>query len=124
MCSTTQYIHWEAVKRVFRYLKATSDYGICFGGISNYAQNQLIGFCDSDYAADVDTRKSRSGYVFLLNGGAVAWASSKQGCVATSTTEAEYVAACAATKQAVWLRNFLDGIYCVQGAPTLLKVDN
>jgi hypothetical protein len=101
-------------------LKATSNYEICFGENFDCAQNQLIGFCNSDYAADMDTKKSRSGYVFFVNGGAVAWASSKQGCVATSSTEVE----CAATKQAVWLRSFLADIHCVQDAATTLKVDN
>ncbi|TYK11834.1 gag/pol protein [Cucumis melo var. makuwa] len=65
----------------------------------------LIGYTDSDFQTDKDSRKSTSGSVFTLNGGAVVWRSIKQGCIADSTMEVEYVAACEAAKEAVWLRN-------------------
>ena len=51
----------------------------------------LIGYTDSDFQTDVDSRKSTSGSVFTLNGGAIIWRSIKQGCIVDSTMEAEYV---------------------------------
>ncbi|KAA0034880.1 gag/pol protein [Cucumis melo var. makuwa] len=67
----------------------------------------LTGYTDSDFQIDKDSRKSTSGSVFPLNGGAVVWRSIKQGCISDSIMEAEYVATCEATKDAVWLRKFL-----------------
>ncbi|KAL9292354.1 putative RNA-directed DNA polymerase [Arabidopsis thaliana] len=79
--------HLLAVKRILRYVQGTLDLGIQYerGGAT-----ELVGFVDSDYAGDVDDRKSTSGYVFMLGGGAIAWASKKQPIVTLSTTEAEF----------------------------------
>ena len=60
-----------------------------------------LGYTDSDFQTDKDKRKSTSGYVFTLGGGAVIWRSVKQKCIADSTMEAEYVAACEAAKEAI-----------------------
>ena len=65
---------------------------------------QLDGFTDSDFQSDIDDRKSISGFVFICNGRAVSWKSSKQSVTTDSTTEAEYLAALDATKEAVWIR--------------------
>jgi hypothetical protein len=67
----------------------------------------VIGWCDADYAGCIDSRKSTSGRVFVLNGVAVSWASRKQSTVSTSTTEAEFIAAADACKEALWLRNLV-----------------
>ena len=67
----------------------------------------LIGYTDSNFQIDIDSRKSTSGSIFTLNGGAIVWRSIKQGCIADSTMEVEYVAACEATKEVVWLRKSL-----------------
>ena len=91
--------HWEAVKGIMRYLKGTKDLGICFGK----QKASVVGFTDADYAGHADCRKSTSGYVFTFTGGAVSWISRLQKCVALSTTEAEYVAATEACKEALWL---------------------
>lgn len=108
--------HWGAVKRIMRYLKGTLDYKITYGN-----KSKITGFCDSDYAADVDDRKSTSGYIFMMNGGAISWSSKKQPVVAQSTAEAEFTALSSATKEAIWLRsmNFeireivdVIGLYC------------
>ena len=66
-----------------------------------------VGYTDSDFQSDPDSRKSTSGSVFTLNGGAIVWKSVKQSCVSDSTMEAEYVAASEAVKEAIWFRNFL-----------------
>lgn len=98
--------HWQAAKGVVRYLAATKDRGITFRG----RQLELMGFCDADYAGDLDTRKSTTGYVFTLNGGAISWNSKRQPTVAASTTEAEYMSAAAAVKEGLWLRKLLSSL--------------
>ena len=66
-----------------------------------------IGYTDSDFQSDNDARKSTSGFVFTLGGGAISWRSVKQSCTADSTMEAEYVAASEAAKETVSFINFL-----------------
>jgi hypothetical protein len=109
-CPST--VHWQAAKGVLKYLGATADWGICFG----MSQQSLVGFCDADYAADVDTRRSTSGYVFIMYGGAICWASKRQQTVAASTTEAEYMAAAAAVKECLWLRKLFGDLHVNTGA--------
>ena len=95
--------HWQAAKGVLRYIAGTKDYGITFGGNGL----TLEAYCDADYAGDIDTRRSTTGYVFILSGGAISWSSRLQPTVAASTTEAEYMAAAYAIKEALWLRTLL-----------------
>lgn len=85
-----------------------------------------IGYTDSDFQSDRDSRKSTSGNVFTLGGGTISWRSIKQTCVADSTMEAEYVAVSEATKEAVWLGNFLRELGVVPSiqAPITLYCDN
>ena len=68
-----------------------------------------VGYTNSDFQSDPDSRKSTSSSVFTLNGGAIVWRSVKQSCVSDSTMEAKYVSALEAVKKAIWLRNFLKG---------------
>ena len=91
--------HWEAVKGIMRYLKATKSLYICYGS----QDLSVRGYTDSDYARDLDKRRSTVGYVFMLAGGVVSWRSQLQDCVTQSTTEVEYVAASEACKKAIWL---------------------
>ena len=100
-CPTT--VHWGVAKGVLRYLVDKAALGITFRG----SGTTLVGLCDSDYAADPDTRRSTTGYVFTLNGGAITWSSKRQPTIAASTTEAEYMAAAAAVKEALWLRKVM-----------------
>ena len=83
-----------------------------------YSRGDLIpiGYTDSDFQSDSNSRKSTSGSVFTLGGEAVVWRSIKQSCIADSTIEAEYVAACEAAKEAVWLRQFLIDLEVVPSA--------
>ncbi|CAL8993347.1 unnamed protein product [Prunus brigantina] len=68
------YHHWGAVKCILKYLRRTKDMFLVYGGTSSYKWKRLL---DSDFASDVDDRKSTSGYVFILNGGVVSWRSCK-----------------------------------------------
>lgn len=111
--------HWRAVKRILAYLKKTLNLGLRF----NKDGDTLTGFCDSDYAGDLQTRRSTSGFVFLHLGGPVSWTSRRQQCVALSTTEAEFIAAAEATKEAVWLQQLLSELGEVN-KPTSLHCDN
>ncbi|GJU92850.1 retrotransposon protein, putative, ty1-copia subclass [Tanacetum coccineum] len=67
-------------------------------------------YTDVGYLTDVDDLKSQTGYVFVLNGGAIDWKSTKQSIFATSSAEAEYIAASDALKEAVWVRKFIAGL--------------
>ncbi|KAH9668968.1 hypothetical protein KPL70_021600 [Citrus sinensis] len=98
--------HWNAVKWVLRYLRGTVVTVIVFGNI-NGALPEVAGFVDSDYAADKDRRRSITGFVFTMCGGAISWKSSLQSMVALSTTEAEYIALTEAVKEAIWLRGLV-----------------
>ena len=74
----------------------------------------IHGFVDADWAGDLDRRISTSGYVFNLFGGEISWMSKRQAVVALSTTEAEYMAATHASKEAIWLQILCSGIGLVQ----------
>ena len=119
--------HWRAAMGILRYLADTRDLGIVFG------KGGLIpeGYVDADYAGELDTRRSTTGYVFILAGGAISWSSRLQVTVAVSTVEAEYMGAASAVKEALWLKKLARdlgleiGQICIkgdnQGALKLLK---
>ena len=114
--------HWQAVKHILKYLRRTRDYMLA------YHSGDLIpiGYTDSDFQSDLDFRKSISGCVFTLGGEAISWRSVKQSCIADSTMEAEYVATCEATKEAVWLKKFLYdlGVMRMEQVPITLFCNN
>ena len=87
-------------------------------GITYTKGNTLTGFYDSDWAGDVDSRRSVSGYCFSLGSGVVSWVSKKQPTVALSSTEAQYKSACFASYEAVWLRRILGDMGAEQSKPT------
>uniref|UniRef100_A0A2N9FY74 Integrase catalytic domain-containing protein n=1 Tax=Fagus sylvatica TaxID=28930 RepID=A0A2N9FY74_FAGSY len=120
MASPTE-LHLQAAKRVLRYLKGTVDLGVFYRKKGN---GELMAYTDSDYAGDVDDRKSTSGYVFLLSEGAVSWSSKKQPVVTLSTTEAEFVAAASCACQGVWMRRVLEKLGHPQGKCTTVLCDN
>ena len=109
--------HWDAVRRIYRYLLGMKDLQMTYGGI----EKALVGYTDADGSMDED-RKAISGYAFLIDGGAVSWSSKKQEIVSLSTTESEYVAATHATKEALWLRSLIAEVFSpVDGAITLFS---
>ena len=91
--------HWTAAQRTIWYLYATRNQTLVLGG----PEINLTGWVDSDWGACTDTRRSVSGYTFSLGSGLISWSSKKQATVATSSTEAEYVASCHGVKEAVWI---------------------
>ncbi len=113
--------HWKGVQRIFSYLHGTSDYGLCFSGNDH---GELISYTDAYYVGDLDTRKSTSGYVFIYQGGAVSWASRRQRCTSLSTTESEFVAACEAAKEAVWIQRLLSEIKNYEAKTVQIRCDN
>ena len=98
--------HWEAVKRVYRYLNGTKDLRLTFGGETKV----LMGYADADGSMAEDHR-AISGYAFLIDGGAVSWSTKKQEIVSLSTTESEYIAATHAAKEALWLRSLITQVF-------------
>jgi len=111
--------HWEAVKRVLRYVKGTGSHGLEYGGDSV----KLSAYTDSDYAGDVASRKSTSGYVTFVGDCAVTWSARKQRIVATSTAEAEYIALAHCAREVLFLRQFLKELGYPQ-EPTVIREDN
>lgn len=71
---------------------------------------EVVGYCDADFAGDQDDRKSTTGYVFTLGGGATSWASKKQSSVAHYTMEDEFIACSTAATEAVWVKRFLEDL--------------
>nr|KYP40283.1 Retrovirus-related Pol polyprotein from transposon TNT 1-94 [Cajanus cajan] len=83
-------MHLVATKRILRYLNGTLKFGIMY--IRNKG-GDAIAYSDSDYAGDIDDRKSTLGYVFMLGSGAMSWSSKKQLVVTLSTIEAKFIVA-------------------------------
>lgn len=98
--------HWIAAKRILRYLKQTIDLGLKY----KKGSFNLIGFTDADWGADINDRKSYTGYAFILSGAAISWSSRKQRTVAMSSAEAEYMAIAEAAKEAIYLKKILNEI--------------
>jgi hypothetical protein len=111
----------NAVKKIFRYLQATKEAKITYRASGN---TEIIGYADADFGGDLETRRSTSGYIFLLANGAISWMSKRQSIVALSTTEAEYIACCATEQEAIYLRRLLEDLRHPVTKPTLLFQDN
>lgn len=88
------------------------------------SMTELKGYSDADFASDVETRRSTTGYAFRMANGIVTWASQRQKLVSLSTTESEYIAAATASREAVWLRTLLTGMGHRCDEPTILYIDN
>ncbi|GJV02549.1 retrotransposon protein, putative, ty1-copia subclass [Tanacetum coccineum] len=113
--------HWTVGKNILKYLRNTKDTFLVYGG-NPEAELQVKCYCDAGFETDRDDTKSQTGYVFVLNGGAVVWKSSKQSTTAQHATEAEYIAA----KEAVWIRKFIDelGVVPSNDYPIKMNCDN
>jgi hypothetical protein len=114
--------HWSIVKQILRYVSGTLGYGCCYK--KGDGEPRLIGYTDSDLAGDVNDRKSTSGVVFFLGGSTITWSSQKQKVVATSSCEAEYIAAGAGACQGVWLSRLIGDLTGRSPQKFKLLIDN
>jgi hypothetical protein len=119
--SNSDKAHWQAVKRIFKYLQMTKSMKLCF----ELDEWEIKGFTDVDFAGDKDDRKSTSGYVFLFGGTTVFWLSKKQSCVAKYAMEAEYIACSIAVSNVVWIKRFVNSLKLdMQDRPVNVFCDN
>ena len=115
--------HFRGIKRVLRYLRGTTDFGLEFKAQDNMKIN-LHGYADADWAGDVSTRKSKTGHLFQIGNGTVSWKTRRQSIVALSSTEAEYVSLSCAAQETIWMRHLLESIGFQQLDPTMISEDN
>jgi len=111
--------HWEAVKRVFCYLRGTRELWLTYGR----AGENLVGFTDADGNMSED-RRTTSGYAFIINRGTVFWSAKRQEVVTLSTTESEYVGATHTAKEAIWLRSLISQVFKSTLPSTTIFSDN
>ena len=112
---------WRLVKRIFRYLAGTTDYGLCYSKLNNKG---LISYCDSDYGGDVTTSRSTTGTILCYGGAPIHWRSARQAMVTKSSTEAEYVSLCTAITDIVCIRRLAIEVGIVKDKPVPLFCDN
>jgi hypothetical protein len=113
--------HIKLAQRILRYLKGTKSLKLAYKG----QPQRLEGFTDADWGGCRDTRRSTAGYLFNIGSGAISWQSKRQGVVALSTCEAEFLGQTQATKEAVWLRRLLNELNMNQGTnATIICGDN
>ena len=109
--------HWQAVKRLLRYLKGTSSYGLIFRKPTNL---KLTAFSDADWATDIDDRRSTSGFCVYFGGNLISWSSKKQQVVSRSSTEAEYRSLAAVVAEISWIKSLLQELrITLSSAPTV-----
>lgn len=109
---------------MIRYLKGTKHHGLYLGNLQQASDISLEGYCDADYATDKETRRSRTGYLFLVNGSLIDWRSQLLSTVATSTAEAEYMSLAECVKKALCLRTLLAELLGDEAKPVPIYCDN
>jgi hypothetical protein len=114
-------VHLVAAKHVMRYLKGTIDYGLSYDRDHNFT---LSGYTNSDWAGSVADRKITSRCCFSLGSAMILWQSRKQSSIALSTVEGEYIAACSASYEAIWLRKLLTFLFDLEMEATMILCDN
>ncbi|GJU06774.1 secreted RxLR effector protein 161-like protein [Tanacetum coccineum] len=108
--------HWNAVKHIFHYLKGTSDVGLIYGGEREYL---VVGYSYSNYVADLDARRSLTGYVFTIRNLVLSWKATLQPSVVLSTTKAEYMALTKVAKKGIWLKGLIEDLGFSQDQATM-----
>ena len=119
--SNSKHIHLVASKHVLRYVRGTITYGLRYTSSSGVL---LFGYSDSDWAGSAFDRKSTSGYCFSMGLAVISWYSRKQGSIAQSTVEAEYITASDACKKAVWLRKLIFDLFKGKIDSSIIHQDN
>ena len=112
----------QAVKHILHYVKETTSYVLKYQ--RGRGPEELVGFTDSDLVGDIDDRRSTARMTFYLNGNLISWQSKKQRTVTLSFCETEFMAATAASCQALWLRNLLSEGTRSELKPITLYIDN
>lgn len=112
--------HWDAAKRMYRYLIGSAERGIVYKA----GNGSSIMYCDASWADGADKRRSTTGWVCTVDGAAISWESRLQKTVAMSSTEAEYMAISDATKEALWIRKLMAEIAGTNALPIRIKSDN
>lgn len=114
--------HWVALKRILRYLKGTKNMGITY---KQQEPSKLVAYSDADYANDVETRRSTTGFCIFFGGGPISWRCQRQSIITLSTTEAEYVAGCELVKELLPIREQMIELNQIQSdQPTEVFIDN
>jgi hypothetical protein len=113
--------HWIAAKNVLRYIHGTINYGLRYTASSDM---QLYGFTDSDWEGIAKDIKSTSGICFSLGSAMTSWSSKKHKSVALSTSAIDYVTACEACTEAIWLRNLISDLFDQVSDSTITHCDN
>lgn len=113
--------HWQAVKRVMRYLQATCNYGLLYQPVK---EPRVICYTDADYGGDHQNRKSTSGVVTMINTAPITYKSKQQDIVTLSTTEAEYVACTFGVKDLIWIERFIRELQAPLSRKAILFCDN
>jgi len=113
--------HWDAVKRILRYINRTVNLRLYYQG----EVLELRSYSDADWAGDLDQRKSTTDYVFTLRGGAVSWGSKKQTSTTMSIAKAKYIACSTVVQEALWLKYFLTDLEIIgEKEPIPMNVDS
>jgi hypothetical protein len=131
-------VHWRAALRALGFLNTVKNYCIRYAQ-QHFNENITSGgymrgrlpitpdlqcYVDANHAADVDTQRSTTGYIFFISGGPVSWQSCMQTTVSLSSMEAEYIAASAATKETLWQPRLLQQLGMRVDLPITLYEDN
>jgi hypothetical protein len=119
--ATPKETHVMEVKRIFRYLKETKDFGLWYPKGNELS---LVAYTDADWEGSIDDRRSTSGANFYLGECLVSWLKKKQSSISLSTTEAEYIAATTCCTQVLWMKQTLQDIQVEYDEPILILCDN
>ena len=112
--------HWEAAKCVLRYLKGTKNWCLMLGGLAS----ALAVYTDADWGSHQDDWRLVGAYLVKIGDGVVSWKSKKQTCITLSSTEAEYMALCQASKESVWMADFLGSLGVSLQGLVVINADN
>lgn len=113
--------HLDAVHRLLRFLKNSPGQGLFFPSKNDL---NLVGFCDADWAGDITTRRSVTGYCVFLGKALISWKSKKQTTVSRSSAEAEYRSMASVACEITWMKHLLQDLHILHPQPVTLYCDN